>query len=67
MTLILRKLHVSSLLTFPRGEQTASALEKQLDGIESRIEALLAAAEQSSANSRVQDDHGQNSTTLEKP
>lgn len=38
------------ILVFSRGEQTASALERQLDGIESRIEALLAAAEASSTH-----------------
>lgn len=64
---VARKLHISLLLTLTRGEQTASALERQLDGIESRIEALLAAAEQSSTDSRVQDDHGQNSSTSKKP
>jgi len=34
-----------------RGEQTASALERQLDGIESRIDELLAAAEASANES----------------
>jgi len=39
-------------LTADRGEQTASALERQLDGIESRIDELLATAEASAkANS----------------
>jgi len=39
-------------LTAYRGEQTASALERQLDGIESRIDELLAAAE-ASANANA--------------
>lgn len=40
-----------------RGEQTASALEKQLDGIEGRIDELLAAAEEAEreANQRTKD------------
>ncbi|KAK5090457.1 hypothetical protein LTR05_000629 [Lithohypha guttulata] len=40
-----------------KGEQTASALEKQLDGIEGRIDELLAAAEEAEreANQRMKD------------
>ncbi|KAK5943387.1 hypothetical protein PMZ80_004394 [Knufia obscura] len=40
-----------------KGEQTASALEKQLDGIENRIDELLAAAE-ASANTSGDDSQG---------
>ncbi|KAJ9655513.1 hypothetical protein H2198_005603 [Neophaeococcomyces mojaviensis] len=38
-----------------KGEQTASALERQLDGIESRIDRLLAQAEEAANGTEVQD------------
>lgn len=46
-----------------RGEQTASALERQLDGIESRIDELLAAAEASAngSNGNAQPSRGSSS------
>jgi len=44
-------LDLGECLIADRGEQTASALERQLDGIESRIDELLAAAEASANGS----------------
>lgn len=44
-----------SFLISIRGEQTASALERQLDGIESRIDRLLAQAEEAANGTEVQD------------
>jgi len=44
-----------NILITIRGEQTASALERQLDGIESRLDQLLAQAEETASRAQLEE------------